>query len=69
MVLADRRLREAGLSARLILQVHDELIVEAPLEEADEAARILRDAMAGAADLKVPLLAEVHQGLNWAECK
>jgi DNA polymerase I len=69
MVLADRRLREARLSARLILQVHDELIVEAPLEEAESAGRILGEAMTGAAELKVPLLAEVRQGKNWAECK
>lgn len=69
MVEADRALRAENLSARLILQVHDELIVEAPLDEAAAAARILREAMAGAAVLDVPLVAEVRRGQSWADCK
>ena len=69
MVRIDRALREAGLKSRLILQVHDELLLECPPEEADQAAEILREAMEGAAELKVPLVAEVHRGKNWAEAK
>jgi DNA polymerase I len=69
MIRADRLLQEAGLAARLILQVHDELIVEAPAAEAKEASALLKEAMTGAAELTVPLVAEVHQGLNWADSK
>ena len=69
MVRTDRALREAGLRSRLILQVHDELLLECPPEETEQAAEILRTAMEQAAELKVPLVAEVHQGRNWAEAK
>ena len=69
MVRTDRALREAGMRSRLVLQVHDELLLECPPEEADRAAEILREAMEGAAKLKVPLVAEVHRGKNWAEAK
>ncbi len=69
MVRTDRALREAGMRSRLILQVHDELLLECPPEEADRAAEILREAMEGAAELRVPLVAEVHRGKNWAEAK
>ena len=69
MVRADNEFRQRGLSSRLILQVHDELIVEAPIGEADQASAILQNCMEQAVKLSVPLIAEVHQGLNWAECK
>ena len=69
MVRIDRALREAGLKSRLILQVHDELLLECPPEEADRAAELLREAMEGAITLEVPLVAEVHRGENWAEAK
>ena len=66
MVRVDRALREAGLQSRLILQVHDELLLECPPEEAEQAAGLLREAMEDAVELQVPLVAEVHQGENWA---
>ena len=69
MVRVDRALRDAGLQSRLILQVHDELLLECPPEEADRAAELLREAMEGALELSVPLVAEVHRGGNWAEAK
>ena len=69
MVRVDRALREAGLQSRLILQVHDELLLECPPEEAEQASALLKEAMEGAMELKVPLVAEVHQGANWAEAK
>ena len=69
MVRIDRALREAGLQSRLILQVHDELLLECPPEETEQAAALLREAMEGAISLEVPLVAEVHQGANWAEAK
>ncbi|HAL74760.1 MAG TPA: DNA polymerase I, partial [Clostridiales bacterium] len=69
MVLTAAGLKAAGLQAGLILQVHDELIIESPLAEADQAAAILRESMENAMHLQVPLLAEVHRGFSWAECK
>ncbi|MBR6498470.1 MAG: DNA polymerase I [Clostridia bacterium] len=69
MINTDRLLREKGLRSRLILQVHDELILECPSEEAEEAGNILKQAMEGAVTLKVPLVSEVHTGGNWDECK
>jgi len=69
MVRVDRALREANLQSRMILQVHDELLLECPPEEIPQASAILREAMEGAITLQVPLVAEVHQGINWAEAK
>jgi DNA polymerase-1 len=67
MIRVDREFREAGMQARLVLQVHDELIVEAPAREAGRAERILRTAMEGAAKLSVPLTVSVSRGSNWGE--
>ena len=69
MVRVHRRLRDEGLRSRLILQVHDELIVEAPQEEAEHAARLLREEMEAAADLSVRLAAEVNVGRTWYDAK
>lgn len=69
MVRAAGKFRQAGMKAGLILQVHDELIVEAPLPEASAAALILKEAMENVVQLKVPLIAEVRQGNSWADCK
>ena len=69
MVRTDQALKAAKLEARLILQVHDELIVEAPEAEAEAASLILREAMESAMKLKVPLKADVMRGYNWAACK
>ncbi len=65
MVRVATRLSQEGMQARLILQVHDELIVEAPTAEAEKAAEILQQEMEHAATLSVPLEAEVHIGGNW----
>jgi len=72
MVRLSAALAREGLQARLLLQVHDELLVEAPPGEADLASTLLREAMEGADDLGrlgVALAAEVRQGANWLECK
>ncbi len=63
------RLQSEGLQAKLILQVHDELIVEAPAGEAEKVAALLRDCMEGAASLRVPLIADVHAGRSWYDTK
>ncbi len=65
MVKVFRRLREELPEARLILQVHDELIVEAPEALVEKAAVILREEMEGAAKLSVPLTAEAKEGRSW----
>ncbi len=67
MIRVHRRLAEAGIRARMILQVHDELILEAEESCAGEAMEILRDSMEHAADLSVPLAVEAHIGKNWYE--
>ncbi len=69
MILVDGRLRREGLRARLILQIHDELIVEAPAEEEEAAKRILEEEMTGAMRLSVPLVAEATSGRSWFEAK
>ncbi|MDY3282228.1 DNA polymerase I [Dysosmobacter sp.] len=69
MVAVWNRLRAEGLRARLVLQVHDELIVECPESEAEQVARLLEQEMEGVAHLSVPLVAEAHCGRNWLEAK
>ncbi len=69
MVRVYDRLRAEGMRSRLILQVHDELIVEAPEEEAERAARLLTEEMERVVSLSVPLLAEAKTGRNWLEAK
>ena len=68
MVRVHRQLKEADLAARLIMQVHDELIVECPETEADQVKTILVREMEGAYPLSVPLIAEAHSGKSWLEC-
>ena len=69
MIRVDRRLRKEGLRAQLILQVHDELIVEAPEAERETVTLLLKEEMEAAADLKVRLLADVSCGDNWYDAK
>ena len=67
MIRTDRALRASGLDARLLLQVHDELLVEAHRDCAQEALAILRDAMEHAVELSVPLSVDAKTGGNWLE--
>ena len=67
MVRIHRRLKEEGLRARLLLQVHDELIAECPVEEAERVREILQFEMEHTAELSVPLTAEAKIGHSWAE--
>jgi len=67
MVRVYRRLQEEGMRAKLILQVHDELILEAPIDEAEQAQKILREEMEGAVKFSVPMEAEVKIGADWQE--
>lgn len=69
MVRVDEALHKAGLRSRLILQVHDELLLECPPDEVEQAAALLKASMEDVFPLNVPLKADVHQGDNWAEAK
>ena len=69
MIRVDERLHRENLRARLILQVHDELIVECPQEEAETVSRLLTEEMEGAVSLSVPMVAEAKVGRTWYEAK
>ncbi len=69
MVRLARALRDEGLRARLLLQVHDELVVEAPAAEATDAARVVKREMEHAAELSVPLVVSIGIGDNWVDAK
>ena len=69
MIRVNEALRKANLRSRLILQVHDELLIETAREELEEVSRILKEEMLGAAKLAVPLEVDMHTGENWYEAK
>lgn len=69
MIRVSRRLREENLFSRLILQIHDELLVETKEEEIEEVYKILKEEMMGAANLSVPLLVDIEKGKTWYEAK
>jgi DNA polymerase-1 len=67
MIRVHARLRDSGLDAHLLLQVHDELVLECPAAQVGDLRALLKDAMEKVADLRVPLLVEVGDGENWLE--
>ena len=69
MIRVEKRLRQEQLRARLILQVHDELIVEAPIAEQEQVKALLEEEMAEAVNLSVPMVAEANIGKTWYEAK
>ena len=69
MVAVEKRLKRELPEAKLVLQVHDELIVECPEPQAEAAAKLLEEEMEQVAHLSVPLTAEAHWGRNWLEAK
>ncbi len=69
MIDIHRELREGGLRAKMLLQVHDELLFEVPREQVDDLRAMVKAKMEGAIELKVPLLVETGVGENWLECK
>jgi len=68
MIELDRRLRE-GFASRMILQVHDELLFEAPEEEMPRLTRLVKEVMEGVYSLRVPLLVDTKTGPNWRDMK
>ena len=69
MIAAYRKLREAGVKSRILLQVHDELVLEVKESEIETVQAILHEAMEHVVSLSVPLSIDVHWGRNWAEAK
>jgi DNA polymerase-1 len=67
MLAVDRQIRHKGLHARMLLQIHDELVFEAPSEEIAELVPLVRDAMTGALELDVPLKVDLAAGPNWLD--
>jgi len=67
MIRIQSQIEELGLSAKMIMQVHDELVFEAPEEELQKAIPMIRDEMESVMDLSVPLKVSIHSGKNWAE--
>jgi DNA polymerase-1 len=69
LVRVAARLEEAGMASRLVLQVHDEVIVEVPPDEEPHAENVVTDALCGAAELRVPLTVNLSWGSTWADAK
>lgn len=69
MVRLAAALREAGLAARLLLQIHDELLLECPPDEMERLRELVRDAMENAIPMTVPLRVDLGEGENWLETK
>lgn len=69
MISVWRRMQEERLASRILLQVHDELVVEAVNKEKETVSAILKQCMESAASLRVPLVADIHDGSNWADAK
>ena len=69
MARVSRRLEEEGFAAHMILQVHDELDFECPVNEVERLTTMVRDAMEHVVDLRVPLIAEASTGVTWADAK
>ncbi|MFT7699759.1 MAG: DNA polymerase-1, partial [Candidatus Krumholzibacteriia bacterium] len=67
MLRISAALKESDTNALLLLQVHDELVLEVPKQELEAVQKIVREGMEGAMDLKVPLVVDMHSGANWAE--
>lgn len=69
MVRVDQALKKGGFQSRIVLQVHDELLIEAYQEEAGQVKELLVEEMKHAADLEVPLEVEAHEGKSWFDAK
>ena len=69
MINIHRRLRNEQSSARMLLQIHDELVFEVPPQELDAVARLVANEMSGVMDLAVGLKVDLKSGDNWADCE
>ena len=69
MINVHKQLKNKNLKAKIVLQVHDEMMIEAPIEEKEQVKEIIKKEMEKAINLKVPLIADVSEAYNWYECK
>ena len=69
MINVNKELKKRGLKAKIILQVHDEMMIEAPEGEKEEVKDIMKKEMESAIQLKIPLVAEISEAKNWYDCK
>ena len=69
MIKVYRKIKEQGLKSKIVLQVHDEMMIEVPIDEKEQVEKIMKESMESAATLKVPLIAEISSADNWYECK
>ena len=69
MIKVFKKIKEHGLNAKIVLQVHDEMMIEVPIDEKEQVEKIMKESMESAATLKVPLIAEISSADNWYECK
>ena len=69
MINVDKELKNRNLNAKLILQVHDELIIECKQEEKEEVKKLLQNCMENATKLSIPLKVEISEATNWYEAK
>ena len=69
MIKVLNEIKEKKLKSKIVLQVHDEMMIEAPIEEKEQIKQILKQSMESAATLKVPLIADISEATNWYDCK
>ena len=69
MIKVYNELKKRNLKSKILLQIHDELLVEAVIEEKEEVKKILKECMESSASLSVPLIVEVEEGKNWYQAK
>ena len=69
MINVYKELKERKLEAKIVLQVHDEMMIESPEEEKEQVKKIMKVAMENAINMKVPLIAEISEAKNWYDCK
>ena len=69
MINVHKELKTRNLEAKIVLQVHDEMMIEAPIQEAEEVKQIIKEQMESAINLNVPLIAEVSEANTWYDCK
>ena len=69
MINVLKEIKSRNLKSKIVLQVHDEMMIEAPIDEAEEIKEILKNKMENATQLKVPLIAEISEATNWYDCK
>ena len=69
MINVYKRLRKENLNAKIVLQVHDELIIESKIEDKEEVKKVLKEEMESAMKLRIPLKVDMSEAMNWYEAK